>query len=98
MDNSKDIFIISDDDLDLANSSVSCIGANIIEYLNAINKLRHKSRKLQGPISGKMKNLLIKIKETVSTLTGRYESTADVFLKMCNKELTVNYNAMEKEI
>lgn len=93
-----EIIDCSDEDIDTINTSINSLGGGILDNLNEIDKLRVKSKKLQGPISGRMKKLLQRSKESVSVMIGRITANSDIaFLRMRNRELSNDYNAMEAE-
>lgn len=93
-----DFFIISDEEIDLANSTVNTIGAEVLEQLQEVEDLRYKSKNLQGPISGRMRTLIDRMKKSVSMITSRYETTADVaYLRMRNREIMLKLKSTEDE-
>lgn len=96
---SLEIACVSDEELDLANTSVASIGGRLIEYLTEIDNLRIKSKKLQGPISGRIKQLIKLSKDAAASISSRSSAHADVsYLRMRNKELLLNNKALEQEV
>lgn len=88
----------SEDELDIINASIGSLGDSVLDNLMEIDRLRVKSKKLQGPISGRMKKLLQRSRESVSTMIGRISINTDIaFLRMRNRELSNDYKAMEIE-
>lgn len=71
-----DFMVISDEEIDLTNSTINMISAEVLEQLKEVEDLRYKSKNLQGPISRRMRTLLDRMRKSISTITSRYEATA----------------------
>lgn len=64
-DDSSEFICVSEEELDSANS-IDSIGGRLLDYISEIEKLRLEFKKLQGPISGRMKYLSRCYKDAVS--------------------------------
>lgn len=85
-------------DPDFVNVSINSIGGKLFEYLTEIDKLRTKSKKLKGPISERIKQLIKCSKDALTVITGRCSGNVDVsYLRMRNKELLINNKVIEDE-
>jgi len=95
--NKKEQIIISSEEEDnlgefapdeLRRMDVTSMGALGIDYLKDVDRMRAKSRNIQGGISGKMRSNLQKATDVINTLIYKVASTGDpAKLKLDNKAL-----------
>jgi len=73
---------------ELRRMDVTTVGALGIDYLKDVERMRSKSRNIQGGISGKMRNNLQKATDVINTLIYKVASTGDpAKLKIDNRAL-----------
>ncbi|XP_070162504.1 uncharacterized protein [Polyergus mexicanus] len=72
------------------------VGSLGLDCLANVDRMRSRSKNLQGGISGKMRGDLKRAREVINTLIYKAESTGDPnFLKIKNKELSVEMDRMK---
>ncbi|XP_070162482.1 uncharacterized protein [Polyergus mexicanus] len=84
--------------MDLRAMSAVNAGAMGLDCLVSVERMRSKSKNLQGGISGRMRKEIERAKEVINTLIFKAEATGDpTFLKMKNKELLAEMDRMKLE-